>query len=181
MTPTDPEFAQPKEAKRPWFRFSRRNVFLFTLLFVGCGIGFAFRSRGPDYDRQCYNQIRRAIEADKQHFLGKPLDEFVRKLGLENVPWNDDGPTQNEPGSDRYYHFRGFALYVTLERLPAGITPGMTKGRSLTSEELQRPVVPWLARNVPFVLIDGISDGEERMRRFWRWAEEECERINKKM
>ena len=41
--------------------------------------------------------------------------------------------------------------------------------------------VLWLAYQYPFVRIDGIRDGKERMRRYWKIVEEECERINAEM
>jgi hypothetical protein len=41
--------------------------------------------------------------------------------------------------------------------------------------------VLWLAHQYPFVRIDGVSDRKERMRRFWKVVEEECERINAEM
>jgi hypothetical protein len=164
-------------------------VFVFTLLFVACGIGLALWSLGllglpaewtADYDGERYTEIRRAIDADPQHLLGKPFDEISRKLRLEDVP-RDDAAVQQEPGMFRIYHFRGFALYVTLERLPAGITPGRRTPWTSTGEELERHGVLWLAHQYPFVRVDGISDGKERMRRFWKAVEEECARINADM
>ena len=46
-------------------------------------------------------------------------------------------------------------------------------------EELQRHGVLWIARHYqPFVSIDGISDGKERMKQHRKAVDEECERIN---
>jgi hypothetical protein len=81
----------------------------------------------------------------------------------------------------RRYHFRGFALDVTLQRLPPGITPDNKTPWTASGEELDRHGVLWLAHQYPVVRIDGVSDREERMRRFWKEVEEECERINAEM
>jgi hypothetical protein len=133
-----------------------------------------------DHDRKRYNQIQTAIDADPHHLLGRSLEQVTKELRLENVPW-DDGGTQNGPGTYCIYHFRGFALYVTLASLPAGIAPGETVGRSLTSEELSRPEVPWLLNYDPFILIDGIRDRKERMTKFWKAADESVKQMNAEM
>jgi len=41
--------------------------------------------------------------------------------------------------------------------------------------------VPWLAHQYPVARIDGISDGKERMKRYWEAIEQECDRINARM
>ena len=185
MTPTATEFAQTK-AKRPWFRFRWRTVFVYTLLFVACGIGLAVWSLGlpvswtADYDRERYHQIRRAIGADPEHLLRTPFDDFSRKLRLEDVPW-DDAAWKHEPGMFRIYHFRGFALYVTLHRLPAGITPVGPTPWTLWSDELEGHGVLWLAHQIPVVRIDGVSDAKERMERYWKDVDEEFKRVNVEM
>jgi hypothetical protein len=185
MTPTDPEFDQPK-AKRRWFPLSRTEVYVLTFLFVVCGICLVvWLLRQPpgwtlDHDRKRFNQIQAAIDADPHHLLGKSLDQVTKELGLENVPW-DDGSTQNGPGTYRLYHFQGFALYVTLQNLPAGIAPGEMVGRSFTSEELSRPEVPWLLNYNPYIVIDGIRDGKERIAKFWKAADESVKQINDEM
>ena len=185
MTSTDLQLAQPK-AERRWSPFSWRKLFVFMVLSVACGIGLALWSPGlplswtADYDRERYTEIRRAIDADPQHLLGKPFDEISRKLRLEDIPW-DDIAIQQEPGMVRRYHFRGFALDVTLERLPAGITPDRKMSWTATGEELDRHGMLWLAHQYPCVRIDGVSDRKERMRRFWKEVEEACEDINAEM
>jgi hypothetical protein len=157
------------------------------LLFVLLGICFAFWCLGlppswtADYDKDRYTQIRKAIEADQQHLLGKSLDDVSKELSLEDVPWDDDDSFQRAAGTYRIYHFRGFALYVTLELLPAGITPRSIERGSYTEAELQRHGVLWLAHQYPFVRIDGIRDGKERMKRIRKAVDEECERINAEM
>ena len=185
MTPTDLQPAQPK-AERRWSPVGWRKLFVFTVLFVACGIGLALWSLGlplswtADYDRERHAEIRGAIDADPQHLLGKPFDEVSRKLRLEDVPW-DDIALQREPGMVRLYHFRGFSLDVTLERLPAGITPDRKTPWTATGEDLDRHGVLWLAHQYPSVRVDGVGDRKERMRRFWKVVEEECERINAEM
>ena len=185
MTATESRPAEPN-AERRWFRFRRRNLLVLALTFVGSGIGAALWSSGlplswtADYDKERYTEIRRAIEADPRHLLGKPFDEVAKAFGLDDVPW-DDVAFQQPSGMARVYHFRGFALYVTLEALPAGVTPGREKTRALTPEELQRPSVLWLAHQDPSVQIDGIRGRKERMERYWKLINEECERINAEM
>jgi hypothetical protein len=185
MIATEPQLAEPKATRR-WFRFSRRKLLVLTLLFVVSGIGLAFWTLGlplswtADYDRDRYTRIHRAIQADPQHLLGKSFDEVAKEFSLEGVPW-DDGAFQQPSGMFRIYHFRGFALYVTLELLPAGITPNSPKPWSSTVEGLQRHGVLWLAHQDPVVRIDGISSRKERMERYWKAIDEECERINAEM
>jgi hypothetical protein len=68
---------------------------------------------GWEYDKATYARISKAIAADPRHLSGKRLYDFIRELDLEDIPW-DDANVQNEAGSFRIYHFRGFALYVNL-------------------------------------------------------------------
>jgi hypothetical protein len=86
-----------------------------------------------DYDRTSYDRIIEAIAADPQHLCGTRLDDAGRELGLEDFPW-DDGNVQNLPGSYRIYHFRGFALYVTLDYMREGVTQDMLLGRGSVEE-----------------------------------------------
>jgi hypothetical protein len=159
---------------------------ILTSLVLACGVGLAVwivgmpRSWTVDYDRARYYEIRRAIDADPRHLLGRPFDEASRRLRLEDVPW-DDIAFQSEPGSVRLYHFRGFSLVVTLRSLPAGIPPDRQGPWAPTDEELSRPRVLWLAHQYPVLQIDGVGDRKERMRRLWKLVEEECERINAEM
>ena len=96
--------AEPK-AKRRWFRSGRWMLLVLLLLVVSplfIVVGLALCWRPPplwqdphyyrwidaDYGTQRYNQISRAIEADPNHFSGKPLDDLIRELNLEDVHWN---------------------------------------------------------------------------------------------
>ena len=128
MTAPDPQPAESK-AKRRWFRFSPWKLLIFTMLFAVTAFGLTlWRSGLPlswtaDYDRVRYARIRRAIDADPRHLVGKRFDEVAAAFGLEGVPW-DDAATQQPAGMLRMYHFQGFVLYVSLTLLPAGVTPG---------------------------------------------------------
>ena len=77
-----------------------------------------------DYNKERYTQIKRAIEADQQHLCGKSFDEVAEELSLQDVPWDNfdiqQGPERTSCVSTI---FEAGALYVTLEILPAGITP----------------------------------------------------------
>ena len=181
MTTTEPQPAESK-GKRRWFRISQRKLLVLTLLFVVSGIGFALWSLGlplswtADYDKDRYTEIRRAIEADPQHLLGKSLDEVTKTFGLENVPWDESYSFQAPPGENRIYHFRGFALYVFL----SGVTPHNEYQSSSTGADLQRHGVR-LEHFRPYVRIDGISDGKERMKRYWKALDEVFKRLNAEM
>jgi hypothetical protein len=129
-----------------------------------------------DCDRERYFQIGNALDADTDHLYGKTLDEVTKELGLENVP-RDDVPTSNVDPC-RIYHFRGFALYLTLESLPAGLTREMMKGRVLTEEEVRRPIVCWIARYRPFILPDGVRYREQRMKNYRDSERKMLEEIN---
>ena len=185
MTTTESQPAETKK-KSPWFRFAWLKFFIITLLllaFVICliisifGLPLAWTA---DYDKERYTQIRRAIDADPQHLLGKSLDEVTKEFNLEEVPW-DDAAVQQESGMFRIYHFRGFALYITLTRLPVGITPDSKRSWTASGLDLQHHGVLWLANQYPSVHIDGISDGKERMKLYWEAIDQECERINAEM
>ncbi len=108
------------------------------------------------------------------------LDEVVRQLGLENVPW-DAGFTMMPDGEHRIYHFRGFALYISLRLFPPGIRPDSGERWTSSGEELHRHGVLWLYHFYPALHVDGIDDPKERMRLHWKAIDEECERINAKM
>jgi hypothetical protein len=158
-------------------------LLVLSLLFAVSGIWLALRNLSlplswtADYDKERYNQIRRVIEADPQHLLGKSLEEVTKKLRLEDVPWDDFG-IQQLLSTTRIYHFRGFALYVHLQLRPPG-TPKSNKRWEWA--DFQSHGVLWLANWKPFVRIDGISDAKERMKQFWKAADEECERVNAEM
>ena len=120
MTATDPQPTESK-AKPRWFRYTRQRVVLLSLLFVVSGSLFALWRFGlplswtADYDRDRYNQIRRAIDADPKHLLGKSFAEVSKEFNLEDVPGDDVTINQPFNGQFRIYHFRGFAFYVSLE------------------------------------------------------------------
>ncbi len=178
MTTTGSKSAEPK-CKHRWFRLSRRKFIVLTLLFFLSGIAIGLWSIGlplswkAHYDTARYNQIRTAIEADPQHLLGKSLDEVTKELRLEGVPWDDFG-FQELYSATHIFHFRGFALYVHLQFLPAGTTPNTI--RLSDWADLKRPGALWLADWKPFVKIDGISDGKERMNQYVKEFNERLER-----
>jgi hypothetical protein len=188
MTTADPQPAESK-AKRWWFRLNGRKSLVFVLLFVVSGIWLALwrleiqmlpLSWTADYDRDRYTQIQRAIRADKQRLLGKSFDEVSNQFGLAGIPWDDASFQQMPPTQYRIYHFRGFAFHVTVDLQLPEHSPVRQKG-SYTFAELQRHGVLRLAHQRPFVRVDGIHDGKERMKRLWKAIDEECERINAQM
>jgi len=134
-----------------------------------------------DYDRARYARIIKAIAADPQHLCGRRLYDVARELGLEDAPW-DDGNVQNLPGSYRIYHFRGFALYVTLEYMQQGLTQNMLLERGSADEKLQaRDLLRINLYLPPHVLIDGLSSREARMRIYWARQNEAIREINEQM
>jgi hypothetical protein len=185
MTLAELQLPQPT-AGPGWSLFPWRRWIAFPLLLAACGISLTFWSQGlplswtADYDRARYVGIRRAIDADPHHLLGRRFDEVSRNLRLEEVPW-DDVAIQQASGMVRLYHFRGFSLMVTLDSLPAGITPGGQTPWTGFGEESDRRVVLWLAHQEPALWIDGISTREERMRQYQKHLEEVCARINAEM
>jgi hypothetical protein len=174
------------EPQRRWFRLRVWKLLVLTLVFVLSALGLVIWFVGlplswtVDYDSKRFRQIESAIEADPQHLLGKPFAEVSRELGLESVPW-DDVALQRPTGTCRMYHFRGFRLYMTVELLPAGITPASREQWNATTEELERHGTQWLAHDPPFVLIDGIPNQNERMERYRKDMEEMFQRINEEM
>lgn len=131
-----------------------------------------------DYDEQRYAQIRDAIAADPTHFRGQTLDEVTKALSLEDVPWDDS--TVIMLRMHRIYHFRGFALDIRMRLLPRGITPGSNEAWPANGEDLRLHGVLWLDAP-PHLRIDGISDGKERMKRFWKAIDESYKRENAEM
>ena len=164
MTSIAPEFA-PTQAKCRSRRFGRWILIVVGLLLVACEIGLEMWRQGfplswtADYDRVRYDEIRWAIDADARHLLGTSFDEFSRQMRLEAVPW-DDAAIQQEPGMFRVYHFRGFALYVTLSRQPPGITPESRVSGRASGEKLDRHGKLWFAHRYPCVMIDSVSAGK---------------------
>jgi hypothetical protein len=143
---------------------------------IGLPLSWAF-----DYDSVRYTRITNAIARDPQHLGGRRLYDVSRELGLEDVSW-DDGNVQNLAGSLRIYHFRGFALYVTLDYMGEGVTEDMLLERGSAEEKLRgRDLVRINRSSAPFILIDGISSREERMRRYWAREEEAMKDINEQM
>jgi len=180
-----------------WTAGSRVNVrrFLtrrFLLLGIAClavvsGVALYVWATGlplswtADYDRARYARISKAIAADPQHLCGRRLYDVARELGLEDAPW-DDGNVQNLPGSYRIYHFRGFALYVTLEYMQQGLTQNMLLERGSAVEKLQaRDLLRINVHMPPHVLIDGLSSREERMGIYWARENEAIRKINEQM
>jgi hypothetical protein len=176
------------QPKNRWFQFTWRKLLVFIVLLAAGGfIGFAVcvQTIGDplfwttaDYDKARYWQIRYAIAADPEHLLGKYLDEATKALNLEDVPWDDATDGTNYPGQFRIYHFRGFALYVRLDVPPPRDLP--VSKRRWYAEDYPLPR-PRLTYPPPRVQIDGISDGKERMKVFWKAVEESCERTNAEM
>lgn len=174
-----------EQSKSRCFRFTWPNLLILTLLLAASVFGFVVLTGGlplswtADYDKEKYMQIRTGIAADKQRLLGKSLAEVSKQFDLEVVPWDDASFQQMPPHQYRIYHFRGFAFYITVDvELPKGLP---VKNQQDTSEELRRYGVLRLAHQYPFVRIDGLDDRQERMKRFWKVIDEECERINAKM
>jgi hypothetical protein len=173
--------ALPGKSRR-WRLVGMGAVFVISYSILSL---FLILSRLPpswtaDYDRERYAQISNAIKADKQRLLGKSFDEVSKQFGLGGICWDDASFQQAPPTQYRIYHFRGFAFHVTVDlQLPEN-SPVRQKG-SYTFEELQRHGVLRLAHQRPFVRVDGIHDGKERMQRFWKAIDEECERINTRM
>jgi hypothetical protein len=140
-----------------------------TTRFVLVGLGLSLVANvvcGVDYDQKRHDEIKTYIEADKDQRLGKALDDVLKDLKLDNVPWNK-GYTNYPRGELRIYHFRGFYLVVHLELLPKGIKPGSNEPYSYTTAELEDSGVRWLAAFYPFVRVDGIGDSTERMKQYW--------------
>lgn len=175
------------EPKTWWFRFNWLKLVVLTLLLAGNGyIGLAVWSRlygfpptwtMADYDKERYQQIRTAIASDPKHLLGKPFDEIAKALSLEDVPWDD--ATFQEGWQHRMYHFRGFSICIDIDReLPAD---SPLRSGWYTEADLQKYGVVQLAHQYPALRIDGLNDRQERMRRFWKGIDEECDRINAKM
>jgi hypothetical protein len=134
-----------------------------------------------DLDRASYARVTRAIAADPQHLGGRRLYDVSRELGVENAPW-DDGNLQNRPGSLRIYHFRGFALWVSLEYMREGLTDNMLLERGSAEEKLQsRDLLRIDPNQPPSIMIDGLSSREERMRLYFERAEESAREMNEQM
>jgi hypothetical protein len=183
MTAIDSQTAEPN-VKRRRFRVGRRTLQVLGVLALGMASWIVrvhwkhggFLTWTAEYDRASYSRIRRAIEADPRQEGGRPFDEVSRELSLDDVPW-DDASIQSEPGMYRMYHFPGFALYIMLRRLPAEITLATSMPWRASPDT---PTRLWLLHDYSFVRVDGLNQ-QERMRRYWKEVEDECERINAEM
>jgi hypothetical protein len=180
MRATDLRPAEPK-AERRWLKWNRHKLFVLLSLLVVSGVWFACwtgevsilpLSWTADYDKDRYIQICTTIETDEHHLLGKSLVEVSKELGLDDVSWSDGyghfvwSDKGGIPSRElRVYHFRGFALYVTLELLPLGFKPGRRVDFSDAMEIHRHGGVLWLGYKNPRLEIDGIGDPTERWRR----------------
>ena len=178
MVAIQPQSDAPQPKSR-WFRLTWPKLLVLTLLLAASGIGLAVWSVGlplfstADYDKERYRQIYFSIAADPKHFSGKYFDDAIKELGLEDVPW-DDSAAQRFPGMERFYHFRGFALHISLETLPPGIIPAKNY-RTLTPNGEYPPIIGVLRlRYQPGVEIDGL-ERQERMKGFWKRIDDEFE------
>jgi hypothetical protein len=156
-------------------------------LAVVCGLALYIWATGlplswtAEYDRAKYNRIVSAIAADPKHLCGRRLYDSAGELGFEDAPW-DDGNVQNRTGSLHIYHFRGFALWVTLDYMRQGVTEEMMLERGSAEEKLKARDLLRINLNIPpSVWIDGLASREERMRIFWAREEEAMRRINEEM
>jgi len=136
-----------------------------------------------DHDKAMYARISKAIAADPRPFWNRRLYDFLRELDLQDIPW-DDANVQNEAGSFRIYHFRGFALYVNLY-VPSEHWRDVAPQKILLEQgslEEKRLARDWLRiESRPYASIDGINSREERMRKYWAEANEGLRRINEEM
>ncbi len=185
MSTTEAPRSEPR-AERARRRFVGRKIFVVAILLVVSAIGLVLRNEAlplswtADYDRVRYSQIRRAIDSDPKHLTGLTFEEFSRRFGLGDVPW-DDGAVQMEAGMFRIYHFRGFSLHVSLRRLPPGSTPDRIERWTGDNEELLRREVLWVGGNYPALWVDGIGDPKTRMDRYWKEVQTMCDEINAQM
>jgi hypothetical protein len=180
--------AQSKSADR---RFLRWRHLLLGIVCLSVVFALAsdiwLRSLPPfwwlDHDKATYARISKAIAGDPRHLSGKRLYDFIRELDLEDIPW-DDANLQNQAGSARIYHFRGFRLYVNLY-VPFEHQRDQGPERILLQQgslEEKRQARDWLRiESRPFALIDGINSREERMRKFWTEANESVRQFNEEM
>ena len=181
--------APPSDAPQPksrWFRFTWLKLLLLILLLAASGVGLVVWSTDlplystADYDKERYRQIYFSIAADPKHFRGKYFDDAIKALRLDDVPW-DDITLQRSEGMDRIYHFRGFALHISLETLPRSITPPKNY-RAVTSNGKYPPIIGVLRlRYQPHVEIDGLNDRQQRMKLFWDKIRDESDRINEEL
>ena len=170
---------------QPSKRLRRSVVLGISILSVVSAVAFSIHAIGPatwawlaGYDHTSYARITQAIAIDPQHLCGRQLYDVSRELGLEDVPW-DDGNVQNEPGSFRIYHFRGFAVYVTLDYTRSGVTRNILLERGSTEEKvLGRDLLRIHPTIAPFARIDGICGREERMRQYWARVDEDITQTN---
>jgi hypothetical protein len=125
---------------------------------AGCGV--------HDYDRATYDRMERALLQSTNMMAGMSLADASKLLSLEGVPW-DEGYCNMPESQARIYHFRGFSLDLTLEVLPAGITPRSKQEYSFTAQELRTNGVWWVSTSWPHLVIDRLDNPRTRMSNYW--------------
>jgi len=178
MSTTEPELAEPKPGRR-WFQMSHRTLLvLVSLLLVVVLLPVLWS--GPAYDKERYSQIRRTIDSDQGHLLGKSLEEIARELNLEGIPYDEvDEPQGLFDEKTRIYHFRGFACYVTMGTFPPDVTPdGMHLASSSQPASPRQGKLPLTVRS-PGVASDGFSNPKERMEQHWKREREAIEQMQR--
>jgi hypothetical protein len=176
--------AQSKGAGRYFLRWRHVLLGIVCLSVVfALALYIWIRSLPPfwwlDHDKAMYARISKAIAGDTWHLSGKRLYDFIRELDLEDIPW-DDANVQNQAGSVRIYHFRGFMLrvnlYVPFEHWHRGPERILLEQGSV---EEKRQARDWLRiESRPYALIDGINSREERMRKYWAEVNESIRQFN---
>jgi hypothetical protein len=124
--------AQSKGAGRRFLRWRHVLLGIVCLSVVfALALYIWIRSLPPfwwlDHDKVMYTRISKAIAADPRPLWDKRLYDFIRELDLEDIPWVDAN-VQNQAGSFRIYHFRGFMLSVNLYVPERGPHQGISAG-----------------------------------------------------
>ena len=120
---------------------------------------------GQAYDQARFDEITNTLKwiienkKDKDSDIFAPFDRVSNLLSLENVPWDDISDKNSRNSQLRMYHFRGFCLFLYLERRISGRNP-----EQFSAEDLRKKGISYVC-DLPSVQIDGLNDPQERLRR----------------
>jgi len=172
--------------KRRWLRSEWWKAIAGAIVILAAAAALELWASGlplswtAEYDRAKYRQITRAIAADTGRLRHQPFDKVRTAFGLDEAPWDDGIAFQLPEGMYRIYHFPGFAVHITLQRLPIGSSPDHFIRTNWTHDQLEAYGVLWLFDS-PQIRIDGLNSREERMKRHYEELDQECARINAEM
>jgi len=154
-------------------------IVILARLLAGCAATTSNVVSPTKYDKPRCDQIQRVIDSSENSLCRRKLDDVAKMLMLEGVP-HDAGYSNLHGIECRIYHFRGFCLYLFLQRLPKGHQPEDLEAFLEPDPKDETSFDRWLYDRPPLISIDGISNPKKRMRLYWKEWHERWKELQRK-